>query len=718
MKKIFFTCLTIITVTSANAQWVNIPDMNFRDWLNSHGFASCLNGNMMDTTCSAIVTSTAINFGNYNIQRLDGIEFFDSLKTLNCSNNHLDSLFRLPLSLTSFNCSDNVLTFLPNLPNSLKIFDCSGNDFDSLPNLPSSLTYLDCKYNSLTFLPNLPISLKVLECDNNYLTSIPALPPSLTKFYCGSNNLTSLPVLPSTIDSLACIDNQLTSLPALTSSIRHIWCYNNQLTSLPPLPSSLYNLQCGGNQLSSLPSLPALLFSLVCSSNQLVSLPVLPAGLLTLQTSNNLLTSLPSLPASLLTIYCNSNQLTSLPDLPPDLVVLNCYNNQLTELPELPDSMAELRINDNPNLVCFPKYKKINNLFWSNTGITCRQNNGTIINATPAVNGLPICTSPAATITPAGPLTFCSGGSVILNANTGAGFTYKWIKNGSEITGATNQSYSAASSGNYTVEVTQNCGFATSSAVPVTVNSVPSATISPSGSTTFCSGGNVILNVPTGANKTYQWKKGGTDIAGATLSSYIATTGGNYKVTVTNTVTGCSKTTTTGTMATVNASPSATITPQGPTTFCAGGSVLLKGNPGTGLTYQWKKGGNNIMGATNKNYTATLAGVYKIKVTNSYGCSKLSTGITVTVPCRDEAEGSTHSSETSISVFPNPAHSEINVLSASKEYFEIEIVNALGEILITGKNENRIDISDLPRGVYFVKVFCGNNLVTEKFVKQ
>ncbi|MBK7971557.1 MAG: hypothetical protein IPK08_22910 [Bacteroidetes bacterium] len=42
----------------------------------------------------------------------------------------------------------------------------------------------------------------------------------------------------------------------------------------------------------------------------------------------------------------------------------------------------------------------------------------------------------------------------------------------------------------------------------------------------------------------------------------------------------------TATNVTVLGTPAATITPNGPTTFCAGGSVLLKGPNGTGYTYQ------------------------------------------------------------------------------------------------------------------------------------
>ncbi|MFN3876216.1 MAG: fibronectin type III domain-containing protein, partial [Flavobacteriales bacterium] len=42
----------------------------------------------------------------------------------------------------------------------------------------------------------------------------------------------------------------------------------------------------------------------------------------------------------------------------------------------------------------------------------------------------------------------------------------------------------------------------------------------------------------------------------------------------------------------------ATITAGGPTTFCAGGSVVLSANTGTGLTYQWRRNGAKISGAT------------------------------------------------------------------------------------------------------------------------
>ncbi|MEP7168515.1 MAG: hypothetical protein ABI855_04040 [Bacteroidota bacterium] len=44
----------------------------------------------------------------------------------------------------------------------------------------------------------------------------------------------------------------------------------------------------------------------------------------------------------------------------------------------------------------------------------------------------------------------------------------------------------------------------------------------------------------------------------------------SYKVTVTNTVTGCSKTTATGTTVSINPLPVALISPSGTISFCAG----------------------------------------------------------------------------------------------------------------------------------------------------
>ncbi|MFN8415547.1 MAG: endo-1,4-beta-xylanase [Cytophagaceae bacterium] len=249
----------------------------------------------------------------------------------------------------------------------------------------------------------------------------------------------------------------------------------------------------------------------------------------------------------------------------------------------------------------------------------------TSTNTTVTVNALP-----TATITTTTPTTFCQGGSVVLNANTGTGLTYQWRNGTTNIATATSATYTATNAGSYNVIVTNASTCSTTSTnTTVTVNTLPAATVTAGGVTTFCQGGSVVLSANTGTGLTYQWRNGTTNIAIATSSSYTATTAGSYNVIVTN-ASNCS-TTSTSTTVTVNALPAATVTAGGATTFCQGGSVVLSANTGTGLTYQWRNGTTNIATATGATYTATTAGSYNVIVTNASTCSATSTNTTVTV---------------------------------------------------------------------------------------
>jgi PKD repeat protein len=85
--------------------------------------------------------------------------------------------------------------------------------------------------------------------------------------------------------------------------------------------------------------------------------------------------------------------------------------------------------------------------------------------------------TPTATITPASATTFCSGGSVTLNANTNSAYTYLWYKNTVSL-GITTSSYSATTAGNYTVQVSYGTCSTTSATTVVTVNSCNNANLS------------------------------------------------------------------------------------------------------------------------------------------------------------------------------------------------------------------------------------------------
>jgi uncharacterized repeat protein (TIGR01451 family) len=194
MKKLYtFLFLFSFTISFANAQWVTIPDTNFAAFLQQQ-YPQCMNGNQMDTTCSAIVNEDTLICNGNNIADLSGIKYFDNLLLLECSN--------------------NLLTTLPLLPNSLIELVCSINQITSIPALPPSLIGLICHENNLSNLPSLPNSLKYLWASNNMLTSLPELPDSLHYLIISYNpDLKCLPDLKNIYD-LTFIDTGIQCLPS------------------------------------------------------------------------------------------------------------------------------------------------------------------------------------------------------------------------------------------------------------------------------------------------------------------------------------------------------------------------------------------------------------------------------------------------------------------------------------------------------------------------
>jgi hypothetical protein len=105
------------------------------------------------------------------------------------------------------------------------------------------------------------------------------------------------------------------------------------------------------------------------------------------------------------------------------------------------------------------------------------------------------CVPPVATVTAAGPTSFCSGGSVQLNTLANPAYTYQWQNNGVNISGATNASYTANAAGSYTVIVRSSADCAdTSAPTAITVNPFLTPTFTAVGP--YCSG-TTIPALPT-----------------------------------------------------------------------------------------------------------------------------------------------------------------------------------------------------------------------------
>jgi gliding motility-associated-like protein/uncharacterized repeat protein (TIGR01451 family) len=226
------------------------------------------------------------------------------------------------------------------------------------------------------------------------------------------------------------------------------------------------------------------------------------------------------------------------------------------------------------------------------------------------------------TVSLSGGTTFCAGGSVKLTSSAPSG--NQWYRNNTEIPGATGSEYVAEESGDYTVKVTlTGCSSPVSGVTTVTVNPVPELpVITPDGGTTFCAGGSVKLTSSAPAGN--QWYRNNVIIPGATATTYIAEESGDYTVKVT--LTGCSSPVSGVTTVTVNPVPELpVITPDGGTTFCAGGSVKLTSSAPAGN--QWYRNNAIIPGATGSEYVAEESGDYTVKVTLT-GCSSPVSGVT------------------------------------------------------------------------------------------
>lgn len=212
--------------------------------------------------------------------------------------------------------------------------------------------------------------------------------------------------------------------------------------------------------------------------------------------------------------------------------------------------------------------------------------------------------APTPVITANGNTTFCAGGSVMLVAPPAD--SYLWSN------GLTSQTIPVTTAGNYSVTVNVGICSGSSQIVPITVNALPSTTITAS-ATALCPGATATLSVPTAA--TYLWSNG------AITPSISTATPGAYSVTVTNAA-GCTATSAPVTI-TAASIPTVTVTPNGPVSFCTGGNVVLNSSASAGSTYLWSNG------ATTPNITATTSGVYFVTVTNAAGCQASSNNIVV-----------------------------------------------------------------------------------------
>ncbi len=245
-------------------------------------------------------------------------------------------------------------------------------------------------------------------------------------------------------------------------------------------------------------------------------------------------------------------------------------------------------------------------------------------------------TAPIVTTQPQ-PQTVTAGASVTFTvvASGTLPLSYQWSQTGAPLAGATNAALTltnvqAANAGSYTVRVTNSVGSATSDAALLTVTAAAPLPIfllqpqsqaiavgQPAGFTVTVSG------TPT---PTLQWRKSGTALSGATsptftIASVQTSSAGNYDCVATNPAG-----TAISAVAVLSVSPAVTTPPLTQSVNAGANVTLIVAADGTPpLSYQWKRNGRPLAGATSAAYAIVGAaplrdrGWYQAVVTNGAG---------------------------------------------------------------------------------------------------
>jgi hypothetical protein len=249
-----------------------------------------------------------------------------------------------------------------------------------------------------------------------------------------------------------------------------------------------------------------------------------------------------------------------------------------------------------------------------------------------------------------------------------APLSYQWQKNGMAISGATSATYTTPvtttsdSGSQFSAVISNSTRSVTSDTATLTVTAsavAPSITTQPA-SQTVTAGQTATFSVTsTGtAPPSYQWRKNGISITGATSASYttpptaISDSGSQFAVIVSNSTGSVTSNGATLTVTAAAVAPSITTQPVSQTVTAGQTATFSVAGTGTApLSYQWQKNKTAISGATSASYTTPPT------VTSDSGSQ-----FTVTV---SNSTGSVTSNNASLTVNATPVAITVNPNNAT-----------------------------------------------------
>ncbi len=340
--------------------------------------------------------------------------------------------------------------------------------------------------------------------------------------------------------------------------------------------------------------------------------------------------------------------------------------------------------------------------------------------------------SPAApTVSSNSPI--CGGDTLKLFANsTTSSVTYSWtgpMGYNSSSGNAVRINAQPQHSGIYTVVVSLGSCSKTDT-VHVHIDTAATVNIYPTPGNDICDGTQVTLVGITnnaGTTPQLQWTKNGSNISGANGTNYVATGIQNsdaYTLVLTPSTTCTSPVTSNSINMTVSpiltpsvsisANPGLILSPWELVTFTA-----TPTNGGTSPTYQWKRNGQDVTGATNDTWgtyqlsdgdtiSVVLYSDYKCPNPDSIESNKLVVNLKLGV--------SNINSLKHISLYPNPNSGTFTLKGNinTSDAIQLTIMNSVGQVVhqqelntINGQLNEQVHTNNLPSGMYLLQLQTG-----------
>jgi len=264
--------------------------------------------------------------------------------------------------------------------------------------------------------------------------------------------------------------------------------------------------------------------------------------------------------------------------------------------------------------------------------VVCGNTNDTAFTAAHQLPALPA--HPPVAILPSGPITFCVGDTVHLTATSFPGAVYDWMLDSTVIYGWKFSDMGATEPGNYMVKVTSPLAPCPAYSAPVKLEAIDpgyKVELTVPADSILCAGSSVTLTaIGSKAGLTYQWRKDNMDIPGATGTTLVVSTSGNYRVMASDGSSTCPAASRM-IIFTVKPNPPAVISvPGGTLTACAEVGVLLQANTGA-YSYQWFHGSSPVFGWVDSAILVKDPGTYTVKVRSADGCLSESVPVTVNI---------------------------------------------------------------------------------------